>query len=220
MQAKDLFPPSARFVYLRTGDDGDLSNYLELHPEERSLVARAVDKRKGEFGDARWCAHRALAELGVPPGRAILKGDSGMPLWPEGFVGSLSHTEGLRAAVAAPASQLLSVGLDVEPAEALPEGVIDQISRSGERHRIDAMQAGGAHWAGRLLFSAKEATYKCWFPLTRRWLGFEDAEIDIRADGTFIAYILARPTPAPLMYGRWVVRGGYVFASAFLERAS
>ena len=34
----------------------------------------------------------------------------------------------------------------------------------------------GLHW-DRILFCAKEATYKAWFPLTKRWLGFEDAHI-------------------------------------------
>ena len=31
----------------------------------------------------------------------------------------------------------------------------------------------------RLLFSAKEAVYKAWYPLAERWLGFEDALIAI-----------------------------------------
>ena len=34
------------------------------------------------------------------------------------------------------------------------------------------------HW-GRLLFSAKEAVYKAWYPLTGRWLGFEEARLTI-----------------------------------------
>ena len=217
MHDLELFPSAARYVYLRTDEADNLTNYLELHPEEQGLVSQAVDKRKGEFGDARWCAHQVLRELGVPPGEAILKGDSGMPLWPRGYTGSLTHTEGLRAAVAAPRTHVRSMGLDVEPAEPLPEGVIDQIARAPERHRFDLMKSDGQEWAGRLLFCAKEATYKCWFPMTRRWLGFEDAEIDIRSDGTFIAYILVRPTPVPFFEGRWAVRGNFVIASAFVE---
>lgn len=217
MRDPELFPPSAQVVYLRTGDVADLSNYLSLQPQEQGLVSQAVDKRKGEFGDARWCAHQALRQLGVSPGETILKADSGMPLWPKGYVGSLTHTEGMRAAVAAPISQVRSVGLDIEPAEPLPEGVIDQIARETERRRVKKMMAQGNDVADRLLFCAKEATYKCWFPLTRRWLGFEDAEIDIRSDGTFVAYLLVRPTPVPFFEGRWVVRNGFVIASVFVE---
>lgn len=220
---RDLFPEPARVVYMytdRSNGDTDLSNYHELHPEERIVVSRAVDSRKGEFGDARWCAHEALRELGVDSVHAILRGERGMPLWPEGYTGSLTHTDGLRIAVAAPTSQLRSVGIDAEPAQALPEGVLDQIARSQERHWVDTQKVAGKDWADRLLFCAKEATYKAWFPMTLRWLGFEDAEIEIRPDGTFIAYILARPTPVPFVEGRWVVRGGYVCAGTFVPRVA
>ena len=216
---KELFPDPARVVYMRiddTAETTDLTNYNDLHPEERVVVSRAVDIRKSEFGDARWCAHRALQELGLESAGSILKGEKGMPLWPDGYTGSLTHTEGLRVAVAAPTSELLSVGIDAEPAEPLPEGVLDQIARSTERHWVDKQKSAGNAWADRLLFCAKEATYKAWFPMTRQWLGFEDAEIEIRSDGTFIAYLLVRPTPVPYIRGRWVVRGGYVYASTFV----
>jgi 4'-phosphopantetheinyl transferase EntD len=35
-------------------------------------------------------------------------------------------------------------------------------------------------WDG-VLFSAKETVYKAWFPLTHRWLGFEQASITINS---------------------------------------
>jgi 4'-phosphopantetheinyl transferase EntD len=52
--------------------------------------------------------------------------------------------------------------------------------------RAGADQAGRAvaerpevYW-DRVLFCIKESTYKAWFPLTHRWLGFEDASVDSR----------------------------------------
>ncbi|QYH19575.1 4'-phosphopantetheinyl transferase superfamily protein [Corynebacterium aquatimens] len=217
MQDHHLFPAAARVVYLRNDDAGDLTNYRDLLPSEREEVSGAVDLRKGEFGDARWCAHQALKELGLTTHEAILRGERGMPLWPAGFTGSLTHTEGLRAAVAAPTRHVRSMGLDAEPAQALPDGVLAQIARPEELIAVRRMQEAGQEWADRLLFCAKEATYKCWFPMTRRWLGFDEAEIELRTDGTFTSRLMARPTPAPFFEGRWVVRGGYVIASAFLE---
>ena len=65
-----------------------------------------------------------------------------------------------------------------------------------EREQIAGLP-GQLHW-DRILFCAKEATYKAWFPLTERWLGFEDAHIAFEVDpsgvsGRFVSRILIDP---------------------------
>lgn len=209
-----LFPSPARFCYVKTApDELDLSNYRNLHPLEQSLVAHSVDVRKSEFGDARWCAHQALDQLGYDTGEPILRGQRGVPLWPDQVCGSMTHTRGFRAAVVAPRLLVRSMGLDAEPAEALPPEVLGSIAREGEIAQLARLKRNGVTAADRLLFCAKEATYKAWFPLTHRWLGFEQAEIDIREDGTFISYLLVRPTPVPFIDGRWIERDGFYVAA-------
>lgn len=209
-----LFPPSARFSSLVVQKDAhNLERFAQLHPLERTLVAHAVDARKAEFGDARWCAHQALQQLQRDGGAPILRGERGMPVWPASVSGSLTHTDGFRAAVVAPRLIVHSMGLDAEPAEPLPDGLIDSIARDGERRQLARLKAGGVHCADRLLFCAKEATYKAWFPITHRWLGFDQAEIDINDDGTFTSYLLVRPTPVPFIEGKWAIRDGYVVAA-------
>ena len=214
---KHLFPVESRFVYLLTGNgETDLRNYEKMHPLEKVAISHAVDNRRSEFGDARWCAHQALRELGASEEIAnapILRGERGMPVWPEGYCGSLTHTEGFRAALVAPQGGILSIGVDAEPAEVLPEGILGSIARHGELPQLSKLRDSGVDCADRLLFCAKEATYKAWFPLTKRWLGFEQAEIDIRPDGTFISYLLVRPTPVPFINGRWAATDGYLIAS-------
>lgn len=214
MLEPSLFPDSASFCYVRTDESMiNLLNYHHLSPEERSVVSQAVDVRKSEFGDARWCAHQALKELNYTGNEPILRGERGMPLWPEGYTGSMTHTEGLRAAVAAPATHVRSMGLDAEPAEPLPEHVLTMIARPGEMPQLARLQAAGISCPDRLLFCAKEATYKTWFPMTRRWLDFDQAEIDLRLDGTLVSYLLARPTPVPFITGHWIIRDGYVIVA-------
>ncbi len=209
-----LFPDAARFCYVITDrKNPDLQNYHGLHPLEQALVSHSVDIRKAEFGDARWCAHQALSDLGEWNNEPILRGERGMPLWPRDITGSMTHTEGFRAAVVAPKSRVRSMGLDAEPAQPLPREVISSIARPGEMPQLERLQSEGIECADRLLFCAKEATYKAWFPMTRRWLGFEEAEIDIRSDGTFISYLLIRPTPVPFITGRWMLDDGYVIAA-------
>lgn len=209
-----LFPASSQFSFIRADRlHDDLGHFQNLHPLERALVAHAVTMRKAEFGDARWCAHEALKKLGRDTGEPILRGERGMPLWPAAVSGSLTHTEGFRAAVVAPRLIVRSMGLDAEVAEPLPDGVLSSIARASELPQIERLRARGIECADRLLFCAKEATYKAWFPLTHRWLGFEQAEIDLRDDGTFVSYLLVRPTPVPFIEGKWAVNDGYVVAT-------
>ena len=184
-----------------------------LFPEEEAVVARAVGKRRREFGSARNCAREALSRLGVPPA-PILPGERGAPRWPDGVVGSITHCAGYRAAVVARGRDLLTVGIDAEPGgRGLPDGVLDHVSLPAERAMLSELSAAvpGVPW-DLLLFSAKESVYKAWFPLTRRWLGFEDAEITISADGTFGARLLVPAGPAcPAGFtGRWLARNGLV----------
>lgn len=209
-----LFPAEARWCSVTVDmSQPDLENFRHLHPLEQAVVSHSVRVRKAEFGDARWCAHRALKELGLGNGLPVLRGDRGMPLWPDGVCGSLTHTNGFRAAVVAPTWAVRSMGLDAEPAQPLPEGILGSIARPGELPRLEKLAEAGVVAPDRLLFCAKEATYKAWFPMTHRWLGFEDAEIDLRLDGTFVSYLLVRPTPVPFIRGRWMIRNGYVIAT-------
>lgn len=151
-----------------------------LYPEEQAVVARAVDKRRREFGSVRLCARRAMEKLGVEPG-PVLPGERGAPRWPEGILGSMTHCTGYCAAALVRAPELASLGIDAEPHEALPEGVLGAVAAPAERERVHALTAAhpAVHW-DRLLFSAKEAVYKAWFPLTGRWLDFQEADLHIR----------------------------------------
>ena len=105
-------------------------------PEEEPLIARSVAKRRNEFITVRHCARIALGQLGVPP-VPILKGDKGEPCWPDGVVGSLTHCTGYRGAVVGRSAAVRSVGIDAEPHDVLPNGVLDAISlaRGAPRNR-------------------------------------------------------------------------------------
>ena len=192
-------------------------------PEEEPLIAKSVQKRRNEFIAVRHCARLALADLGLPP-TPILKGDKGEPCWPEGVVGSLTHCQGYRGAVVGLTQSVRSVGIDAEPHGVLPDGVLNAVSLPVERYEIGALP-GGLHW-DRILFCAKEATYKAWFPLTQRWLGFEDAHITFDVDpsgvsGSFVSRILIDPAarsgpPLHRLEGRWSVGGGLALTAIVL----
>lgn len=218
---EELLPESVVAVE-SYGDDG--ADGSTLYPEERALLTRAVQKRRREFTSVRTCARRAMEKLGVPPG-PVLPGERGAPQWPAGVIGSMTHCEGYSAAALSRATDLASLGIDAEPHLALPAGVLDTVALPTEVGRLDRLGAEipDVHW-DRLLFSAKESVYKAWFPLTKKWLDFSEADIDIvqgtasagpGGSGRFHARLLV---PGPLVDGerveafdgRWTVRRGLV----------
>jgi 4'-phosphopantetheinyl transferase EntD len=177
---------------------------VELFDAEEAQLARAVPKRRREYTTARAAARRALAGLGYPP-VPVLRGEHGEPLWPAGVVGSLTHCDGYRACAVADADLVPVLGLDAEPAEPLSAGVFDRISVPAERGRHPELAAAvpDLPW-DRLLFCAKEATYKAWYPQARRWLGFADADIRLDPGGTFEVEILV---DGPEISGLGTLRG-------------
>ena len=209
-----VIPEAAAAFFYRPGAEGDaLETFRILHPAERVLVEHAAPIRQADFGDARYCAHQALKALGRDDYSPILRGERGMPLWPHSVVGSMSHTKGLRGAVVAPRLMMRSMGLDIEVSQPLEASVIDSISSRKERQNLDVLRDHGIHNPETILFSAKEATYKAWFPVTRQWLGFDEAELDLHPDGTFVSYILLSPSPIPFIEGRWQLSDGFIIST-------
>ncbi|MFE0699798.1 4'-phosphopantetheinyl transferase [Streptomyces sp. NPDC058872] len=194
---------------------------IHLYPEEAERVKRAVDKRRREFATVRLCARRALARLGVPPG-PILPGPGGAPAWPEGIAGSMTHCPGYRAAAVARTDAVATVGIDAEPNSALPRGVENLVASPEERRTLDRLTLSHPDVAwDRLLFSAKESTYKTCFPLMGRMLDFSDCTIVPDPErGTFTSSL---HVPGPVVgghrvntfTGRWrtVVREGVEYVA-------
>ncbi|MFI9155811.1 4'-phosphopantetheinyl transferase [Streptomyces sp. NPDC053367] len=211
---EEMFP--APVVAVDTRDDAPQH---VLYPEERALLLRAVPVRRREFTTVRSCARTALSRLGVPPA-PLLPGSRGAPVWPDGVVGSMTHCSGYRASAVARSRDVLTIGLDAEPNGPLPPGLLATIAHAEERRWIAELSERHTevHW-DRLLFSAKEAVYKAWYPLTERWLDFKDAVLtpDV-AHGTFHARLLvpgARVGGRRLseFTGRWLVRDGLVLTA-------
>lgn len=195
------------------GDDPDAT----LFPAETAVVGRAAGKRRREFTTARACARAALGLLGIPP-VPILPGERGAPQWPDGVTGSITHCTGFRAAAVARTGDVAALGVDAEPDKPLPDGVLDMIASDRERAHLARLSAAdpGVCWE-RLLFSAKESVYKAWFPLTRRWLDFTEAEVTFdRTRHVFTASLLV-PAPLSEMRGRWMSAHGLLTTAVVLS---
>lgn len=199
----DLLPLYAEVVQVL----GELGDVPHEWPEEAASVAHAVQRRQAEFATTRECARRALQRLGYLP-RGIPVGAHREPIWPPGVVGSLTHGAGLSAAAVAPKSACRSVGIDVEHNRALPAGALALAAAAPERSALASLASSGLIIAwDRLLFSAKEAIFKAWFPITGTWLDFTECTVSIDAPAARFRGVLHTERDTHSEYGITAIEG-------------
>ncbi|MFG2193342.1 4'-phosphopantetheinyl transferase [Streptomyces sp. NPDC048639] len=207
---EEIVPATVSAADLR-GETTDAS-LSALFPQEAVVVSRSVNRRKREFADVRMCARRALENLGHDP-VPVLPDAWGAPRWPSGITGSMTHCAGYRAAALARRADVLAIGIDAERDGPLGEGTLPVIALPAEAESVTRLSSIRPQlcW-DRMLFSAKEAVFKVWYPLTGQRLTFRDAEIVFDPSaGTFTAHLresgAARRFPSGLP-GRWLARDG------------
>ena len=144
---------------------GDETAFAGARPGARIEVRRAS-------GAARIAARTLLDRLGADASAPLQHLASGAPHWPAGIIGSLAHDEAFALAAAARRGRLVGLGVDIEPAEPLPDDVVELVLSQGEQR-----QTVGDGVARRLVFVAKEAVYKAIHPLDGTPLDFPDIEV-------------------------------------------
>ncbi len=185
----------------------------ELLPVEEELIAGASEPRRREFAEARACAREALQRLGVQAGPIPATPD-GAPVWPDGVVGSITHKGGYRAAVVALGSDFAGIGIDAEPDERLPDGVLETIASAHELDLVEALleRRDALAW-DRLLFCAKEAAVKAAHPLGLGVAGVRSVEVRLDPGGQTFSTNIER-ADLPAIGGAWVRRAGLLVAVA------
>ena len=173
-----------------------LADEAGLTPEERAYIEPAVPKRRAEFATARALARRGLVALGLPPARLVPRSNRA-PVWPAGVVGSISHTADYCAVVVDRHPPIRSVGLDVETLRIMGRDIIEHIATPRERAWLDGRGRVERNDLALLLFSAKEAYYKCQYLLTGTFLDFPDVEIEVGLERGCFEARLVRPLPGP-----------------------
>ncbi|HEX7817172.1 4'-phosphopantetheinyl transferase family protein [Dyella sp.] len=137
-------------------------------------LQNASPKRKREFLAGRHTAMHALQSAGLAsadmPGRA----SDGLPVWPSGWTGCISHCHDLALSAVAPTDICSTIGLDIERwiEPSVMEEIAPQITHPAE---LDSLDAFPASQALTLVFSAKEALYKALYPHVRQFFEFSAA---------------------------------------------
>lgn len=145
---------------------------LGLMPEEARSITSRVPRVRRASGAARQLGRELLTRLGHEPS-AIPKSEGGAPQWPSGIVGSFAHDGDIAVAAVASSHVFGAVGIDIEPAEPLPDDLRELVVTPRERPRL-----GDDPLQGRLLFAAKEAVYKAIAARDGLLLDYQDIDVD------------------------------------------
>ena len=181
-----------------------------LFPAEAAYIERAVGARQREFAAGRILARALLEEAGVPAAPLLRDADR-VPIWPEGWLGSISHTREWCVAAVAPRSAARGIGVDVELDEPLKAELLETICTPGEIRALGAGDAGLSE--ATLHFSIKEAVYKACFPQLRERWDFQDVELEIDAAAERFRASPPRSAGGPIE-GRVLRRAGFVLSAA------
>ena len=186
--------------------------------EERE-VAHAVANRRDEFATGRRLARAALGRLGCEP-TGIPAGADRAPIWPEGFLGTISHAGRLCVVHVGRTRDLTGMGVDIASKSRLEPALLKDICRPDER-AFD--ETGGTIDPVMLRFVSKEAFFKAYYPATRAFLEFHDVRVEIDPKhGIFEARLMDPNKPAlgeaRAFVGRFECFGSHLAAALWIKR--
>lgn len=135
-------------------------------------IRASAPRRRASFLAGRCAARLALSRAGFA-GHATLGIDAdGLPLWPRGWRGSITHTDDIALAIAAPAQAVAILGLDLE--RMIAPGLAGDIAPQIMPEYRTGSDLPPALEITRV-FSGKEALYKALFPHCRQFREFSAA---------------------------------------------
>jgi 4'-phosphopantetheinyl transferase EntD len=167
-----LLGPSVSVGYARpsSGDAAD------LWPAELPFTADMVPRRRNEFASGRAAVRMASMADGSEP-FAVPMGVDRAPVWPTGVIGSIAHSPNACLAAISRSKRYAAIGIDIEPDTPLQTDIAAEVLHDGDGLGLESGTAPLEKRHEVVVFSAKEAAYKCQFPLTGSVLGFDALSI-------------------------------------------
>ncbi len=183
------FPEFIQFCYLEASD---LSSCV-IHPEEEAYTQSIKAKqRRVEFLLGRACAHQALSafQLSDSP---ILRDQNNAPIWPETVIGSIAHTQQKAVACAGKRTEIQGIGIDIEDLErSINPNIQRHVCLPQEKEWLARLPSDELLKYLKIIFSAKESIFKCFYPLSQVYLHFQDAHIEFGGDSSYFEFTLLK----------------------------
>ena len=141
-------------------------------------IQRSVLKRQAEYLAGRVVADHALKALPVSSSDVLI-GRNREPVWPDGVVGSISHTDGIACAVLAMQNKVRAVGIDIESyiSQEVLNDIENTIFDSSEISLLKTAEFKNYSIAATVAFSAKESLFKALFPFVQYYFGFDSVRL-------------------------------------------
>jgi 4'-phosphopantetheinyl transferase EntD len=156
-----------------------------IDPDEFDCLSeKASPKRRHQFLLGRHASRVARSLMGTDHQSPIRKDKKGQPIWPDGLVGSISHTGTLACCAVARSAEVRAIGIDVETVR-LPrqENLPERIFVEPDLEWIFAKTENSSH-RFTTLFSACESIFKCVSPLTANPPHFKDVRFQQHSEET------------------------------------
>ncbi len=184
----------------------------DLTKEEVATALAMAPLRRVSWVGGRVALRLAARELGFSLA-TIGATTRGAPSLPDGLIGSISHKSCLAVAVAKRA-QGDTVGVDLEQLARPRPRIAKLVLRSDERACVDALDPASQWKEIVLRFSLKEAIFKAIDPHVQRYVGFKEARVEPKEDGTAEIWLELKEKEGPFeLDGRWMVVDGCVLSS-------
>lgn len=149
----------------------------------------------------------------------VLKNEDRSPSWPKTVKGTITHDSDIAAAlVLKPNTNFKGIGMDIEDLKRkLNVGVIRHILTPQEQKKWNS-NPKQLSVETRIIFSIKEAIFKCFYPLNKIYLGFHDAEVSDLQNNTFEGKVFKHSTEISsvrplLVEGKFFVHNNKVMAA-------
>ena len=176
---RDLGLPGTVHLHHVTESSGDpVQRFASRLPQ--SLMT-AHPRRQRDFLLGRHCAAVALSRAGHVGPTWLPVGPDKLPVWPEGWMGSISHAGTGAVAVVTADTSIGSLGVDME--QWIGEGVLRDVRPLvADALELGLLAAMGDRRGFTVLFSAKEALYKALYPHVREFFDFSAARLISASD--------------------------------------
>jgi 4'-phosphopantetheinyl transferase EntD len=195
------------------GEDFD-----ELLGIEAEIAAEFTEFKRAELARGRTAARNVLAIAGMTR-VAIGASESGLPVFPDEIVGSISHKHQSAIAVAVRRSLIRSIGVDLEyDDERDEEDLLQRVCTDSERAFIPRLKSAGYRSPATWIHSAKEAAYKAHFAVGHPDFDYDEIELSLHEESSAFQVVRIEGVADPSTLGLYARSGPWLISLAILAR--